>query len=484
MNTDPRLTKSFTRQPQTVWSLLLTVVRLGTPAVIENLIVSAVLLTDALMLAQLPNNSLYLAAISVASIIYWRLVNLVGCTQIGSSALIARRWGEQRYADAGFALGHALVVSTLLGAAAAALIWPFIPALFGLLSNGDENVVTVGVGYLSVLLVALPVRLILLTLSGGMRAAGDTKTPLLIMIVLVITNIIITYIFVFGKLGIPPLGFFGAALGTALSYCIAAILGIWLFKRGLRPRLIINHTRAAENPFHSLTNDPLLRLNLMGVRPWFREITPSIFRISKSALGEEALVTVGFLTYIGMIGHFGREALAAHSATVRVEALSYTAGWGIALATSAMIGQTLGAKKIRLAVKLFALNTALAATLMGLMGIFFIVKAEWLLSFFNLEPAVLTIGVGLMVILGVEQVFMGAGMTLSGGLRGSGDTFPPFITQIMGVIGMRLGMGYLLAWPLGLGIYGLYWATVLDWMMRCFVYLYFIRRGGWKKIAV
>ncbi|MGF1572864.1 MAG: MATE family efflux transporter [Sumerlaeia bacterium] len=479
-----RVKKSAKGKPQSIWSLLGTVVRLSTPAVVENLIVSAVLLTDALMLAQLPENSLYLAAISVSSVIYWRLVNLVGCTQIGSSAYISRRWGEERYADAGFALGHSLVVSTLLGIVAAIAMWPVLPYLIGVLSNWDENVVSVGVSYLGILLIALPVRLILLTLSGGMRAAGDTRTPLIIMIALVLSNIGITYVLVFGKLGIPPLGVIGAAMGTAISYSIAAILGIWLFKKGLRPKLLLKPARQNENPYYSLTNDPLLRLNLSGIRPWFKEITPSIFRVSTSALGEEILVTIGFLTYIGMIGYFGREALAAHSATIRVEALSYTAGWGIALATSAMVGQALGAKKVHLAQKLFALNSGVAATIMGIMGIFFILYAEWLLSFFQLEPEVLKIGVGLMLILGVEQVFMGAGMTLSGGLRGAGDTFPPFITQIIGVIGMRLGMGYILAWPLGMGIYGLYWATLLDWLMRCLIYLYFIRRGGWKTISV
>lgn len=461
-----------------------TVLRLGTPAVIENLIVSMVYLTDALLLAMLPNNSLYLASISVAYIIYWRLINLVGCTQIGSSAYIARRWGEGRYADAGFALGHALTISTILGFGAALLIWPFTTTLLRLLSHGDENVVSVGHDYITVLLLVLPVRLIVLTLNSGLRAAGDSTTPMAMMILMVASNLVLSYTLMFGGLGFGGLGFMGAPLGTALSYCIAALFGLSMFQRGLRPKLILKQRSSPANPYHSMDHDPLLRLNWMGVRPWFKEITPSIFRVSVNSLGEEILVTVGFLTYIGFIGSFGREALAAHSATVRIEALSYTAGWGIALATSAMVGQALGAGKIRLAEKLFALNTLLACTLMGIMGIFFILNAEWLLSFFKLDPHVMQIGVGLMIILGVEQIFMASGMTLSSGLRGAGDTFPPFVTQLAGIICMRLIMGYILAWPLGFGIYGLYWATVLDWMMRTAVYCYFIWRGGWKKIKI
>ncbi|MDX1971696.1 MAG: MATE family efflux transporter [Candidatus Sumerlaeia bacterium] len=464
--------------------LLFKVIRLSTPAVIENFITTVVLLTDALMLAQLPNNSIYLASISVASIIYWRVVNLVGCTQIGSSAYISRRWGEGKYSEAGFALGHALLVSLLLGVVAGVAIWPFMPWLFAALSNGDESVTTVGLQYMFILMLAFPVRLVLLTLSGGMRAAGDTRSPLMIMSVLVVLNLFLSYCMIFGNYGIPALGFEGAALSTAISYCVAAILGFWMFKRGLRPSLLLEKQSSPGIPYHSMTSDPLLRLDWMGVRPWFKHITPSIFRVSTSVLGEEILVTIGFLTYIAMVGQFGRDALAAHSATGRIEALSYTTGYGIALATSAMVGQALGARRIRLAEKLFALNSALAATIMGCIGILFILFSEVLLGLFRLDPEVMTIAQGLVVILAIEQIFIGTGMTLSGGLRGAGDTFPPFITQLVGVIGTRLIVGYILAWPLGLGIYGLYWATLLDWMMRTAVYMYFVWKGNWKRIKV
>lgn len=467
--------------------LVLRVVRLGTPAVLENLIVSLVLLADVLMLARLPENTTYLAAISISSLFYWRIVNVFGCTQIGSSALIARRWGEERFKEASFALGHAMIVALIIGVLGVAILWPFVPSIFAVTSNNDVSIITVGTQYFLILLLALPIRLALLTLASGMRAAGDTISPFIIMAIMVVSNIFLNYLLIFGNWGLPRLEFQGAAIGTVLSYLIGLVVGLIIFKSGRYTETTTsdyNTKSAVAVPTHFVGNDPILRMDWQGLRPWFKKMTPGILRVSVGALGEEILITIGFMTYIAMVGYFGKEALAAHSATVRIEALSFTLGWGIAMATSTMVGQALGAGQTRRAFRLFRINTTLAMIVMGAIGASFAVFPGFYLHWFQLDPEVYQIATLMMLILGVEQVFIASGMTLTGGLRGAGETMSPFVAQIFCVIGMRLGFGYLLGFVFGMGITGLYWATALDWLGRTIILAVAVKRGKWSRVEL
>jgi Na+-driven multidrug efflux pump len=227
-----------------------------------------------------------------------------------------------------------------------------------------------------------------------------------------------------------------------------------------------------------------MRLPDEGFRLRLPVATGRILRVSVPACLEEILVSVGFLTFMGMIARFGTEVLAAHATAVRIEAMSFTAGWGVAVATATMVGQALGARQLPLARRLFGLNLTAAMTIMGLFGILFCVVPGWFVSWFLLGPGVESLGIALMFIIGIQQPFIGSTMVLAGGLRGAGDTVAPFLTQIAGTIGVRIGLGWFLAYPMGMGIFGVYWATFFDWLVRTLVLAAFVRTGRWERIKV
>jgi len=478
--------------------LLKTVARLGGPSVLENLLTSGILLTDTLMLARLEPNTLYLAATGITGVVYWRVCNIAGCTQIGAGAYVARRWGEERFAEAGRATTYATLLAIAIGVVAMALVWPIAHVLFLTLTNHDEAVTRTATGYFGFLMAALPVRLALMSIAACMRAAGDTRTPLLLVVQMLVLNFFLNWVFVYGNLGAPRMLMNGSGLATAICYVLSFLTGALLLRRGLRPRRLVSANRGQPVVLNAQTdaeefdaalvptsdNDGTLRFARGGMRLWFANMTPSILRVSGNSLLEEILVAIGFLTYIGMLGRFGTDTIAAHGSAVRIESISYTTGWGVAVATSTMVGQAMGARRLSLARRLFTLNTSLAVMAMGFMGILFVAMPAWFLGWFDLEGNALRIGVTMMLILGLEQMFMAAAMAMTGGLRGAGDTFPAVVTQLFGVIGMRLGMGWYLAFHLGWGFEGLYWATLFDWMMRSLVLGILVWRGKWQKARV
>ncbi|MBX3729405.1 MAG: MATE family efflux transporter [Candidatus Sumerlaeia bacterium] len=478
--------------------MLGTVARLGAPSVLENFLSSAIILTDALMLARLENNTVFLAATALTGVCFWRIVNVFGCTQTGAGAYVSRRWGEERHEDASRALGHTMALGAILGLAAAALVWAFVPALFSMMGARDE-VLRVSVTYFRILLLVMPVRLALLSMTACMRAAGDTRTPLLLMALMVVSNLVLNWLLIFGKLGFPRLEMDGAALASAASFVLGTSVGALLLRRGLRPRRLIARNVGTpivydpktgdEEAAANLVPDPSAHAGVLAIkrgmlRPWLPGVTPTILRISRPALGEEMLYSVSFITYLAMVGHFGAHVLAAHSATVRIESLSFTAGWGVAVATGTMVGQALGAGQLGLARRLFSFNISLSMIAMGLLGIVFVSFPDFLLGLFRLSGESRDVGRMILYVLGFAQVPMAAAMCMQGGLRGAGDTLSPFLTQFAGVIGMRLGVGYLLTWPLGFGVMGIYYATALDWVTRALFLWWFLARGRWERIKV
>ena len=481
-------------------SMLGSILRLGTPSVLENLLSATIVFVDLVMLARLPGNAAYLAAASVSSIWLWRITSFFAVTGVGAGAYVARRWGEDDHGAAGRAMAHATVLGIIGGLLAMAIFIPMARWISHGYIPGQPATAEITARYFILVFLGLPFRIGLVNLSTCLRAAGDTITPLLIVAFMVVCNTFLNWVFIFGNLGAPALLMDGAGIATALTFVLGFAVALARVLVGVRPRRLFAANAgapldlsAAEDHEHehmrmaapaAAATGALLQLDRSGLRPWIPSITRPILRVSWPALWEEILVSIGFLVFMKMVASFGEEVLAAHAAILRIETFSFTAGWGVAVAASAMVGQALGARRPRLARRIFSLTNTMAIAIMGLAGIIMALAPQALLGVFRLEDRVLDIASVLIFIIALEQCFIAAAMTLAGGLKGAGDTLPPFVVQLVGTIGTRIGVGYVLAWPMGLGIEGVYWGTVIDWFLRAAVLAWFVWRGKWQHIKV
>ena len=472
--------------------LLRKVVRLGTPAVFENLLWSTMMLADAIMLARLPDNELYLAATGLTTVVLWRSETLAGASQIGTGAFVARRWGEENFAEAGRALAHAAMVAACIGVVVAIVLFFFRETIFVAL-GGEGRVVPAAASYFGIVLVALPARLVQLHLLAGMRAAGDTRTPLLLMATMVGLNVILNWLLIFGNFGLPRLEMNGAAVATGASYIVTAAFAFHLLRRGLKPRRLVAQNvdapvslEADASPEDYETHfipggkhDGVLRFQPGGFRLWLGSATKRIFKVTGPSYLEELAYTIGILVYIKLIAMFGTTVLAAHNVVLRIESLSFTLGLGVMIATSTLVGQALGAKDVALAKRVFGLNATIASILMGITGFLLVSFPDLFLDMFQATGGVRDVGRAIMYIIGAEQVLMAVTMAFAGGLKGAGYTLAPLVTQFSGVFIIRICLGVVLAWPCGLGVYGIYIATGVDWLARSAILYLFFRSGRW-----
>jgi Na+-driven multidrug efflux pump len=121
---------------------------------------------------------------------------------------------------------------------------------------------------------------------------------------------------------------------------------------------------------------------------------------------------------------------------------------------------------------------------MGVCGLVFLVAGPWLVAPFLATPDVLSTAGGLVRIVAFAQPLMAVYFVMAGSHRGAGDTKPPLLVTLIGVIPLRLAFVWLFGFRLGYGIQGVWAACVVDWLGRASLMTWFFKRGTWRRTVV
>jgi putative MATE family efflux protein len=436
------------------------IVHLALPAMTESMLVTLVQLVDTIMVGWLKNPAA-LAAVALSSSFYFVLQGVFMALGTGGMALTSRAWGAMRRDEAAAAAAQAIGLALAAGLVLTVGFAFAIEPAFRLL-GADDEVVRLGSEYLGVLLLCTPFTLTMIVAATCMRAAGDTVTPMKINLVFNILNMVWDPLLIFGIGPFPALGVAGAAWATVISGTVAVILTAWVLT-GRRIALQIDPRRVVV---------------------WQASIVRRIVRIATPTLLEIVCQRLGFMVFMGMITSLGTQALAAYTVALRVESLSFNPGWGLSVAAAALVGQHLGAGDPHEAERIARRAALLGVLFMGGCGIIFVLFGRQLVLVFGATPEIIQVAGNLVMIVALAQPAMAIFFVLSGALRGAGDTRSPLFVTLFGTIVMRLGLVWLLGFHFGFGIYGVWWACILDWSGRAGLIFLFFRRGKWKRIEV
>jgi putative MATE family efflux protein len=434
-----------------IWSL-------AWPVIIAMSVESVVGLIDMLMVGRLGPNAV--AAVGVGTQILFTVSAGMIAVGTGALALVARYVGAGDRGAAEGVLAQSIVVG--IGAATVLilpiLIWaPWIMGVFGV----DEAVVHVGSPYVRLLMLGVPADAMIFIVALGLRGAGDTRTPLLVSVVIAVVKVVSNYVLIFGKLGMPALGVVGAAAGTVLAFAGGALLiGLLL----LRGDLVLRITRKNMR----LRGDTMRR----------------VLSIGYPAAIEHVAMQAGFVVYIVFASRYGTSAVAAYFIGVRILALSFLPGFGFSAAAAALVGQNLGAGRPRSAERSGWNSTRLATYLMTVGGALIFLAARPFARLFVDDEEVIADAISFIYVLAAVQPLMAIDFTLGGALRGAGDTRFPLLAVILGFYGCRLGFATAVTFWWGLGLFWLWFALVGDYLARSVLKGYRFHSGRWQTIAV
>lgn len=389
-------------------SLRRRVFNLAWPVISENFLQTMLGMVDTIMVARLGPGAL--AGVGGAVQIMFFVISALSATSVGSSVLVAQAVGAQDMARAGRLAKQSLVWSVIISAPLL-LIGLFaaepIISIFGM----EPEPSRIGADYLRVTMGTLSVLTLMILGGGVLRGIGDSRTPMIITLVANVVNVIFTYGLIFGELGMPELGAVGSAWGTFISRVVGFGILFWVMWRGVKG------------------------VSIRGAEGWWPDwkLARQILTIGLPAATEQMLNSVAFLTMSIVVAQLGTMALAAHRVALNAMSISFLPGLGFALAATALVGQSIGARRPDEAKEVTKIATQWALVWMGALAIVFILFAERIIAIFTPDPTVVSLGGAGLRAIALTQPFWAIGMVQSGGLRGTGNTRYPLRVGTSGI---------------------------------------------------
>ena len=182
--------------------------------------------------------------------------------------------------------------------------------------------------------------------------------------------------------------------------------------------------------------------------------------------------------------HFGTVGYSAFQIGLRAESIAYMPAVGFSVATTTLVGQYLGAKKEETARAVIVISTQIVLIFMAIVGAILVLLPEYISMVFTTDQDVVVIAAFYLFIMGFSEPALGAIFTFAGGMRGAGYTKVPMYINFVGMIVIRLALIYLLAFPLGLGLNGIFIAIVIEIFIRAFLFYCVFLKGDWKNVKV
>jgi putative MATE family efflux protein len=443
-------------------NLLGSVIRLAWPVVVQQVSFSMVQLVDTALVGHLGEDAL--AGVRLAGQIFWFAQIGMVAVGVGSTAVIARNVGAGRADLASTTLRNAMLMAFGWGVVIGVLMWFLGGWGLGML-GAEEGARHQGTVYLKAAAVGMPMWSLIYAGSAALQGAGDTRTPMFNGIALNVVNIVVAYLLINGDGPFPQLD----VLGSGAGFTSAAIVG---------SLLVVAVLASGTKVIHWYPWDAL---------KWDRNEARRVLNVGVPAGVEHLQFNIAFMIYTRIIASLGTTALAAHGVTLAIQGLTFNVGFALSIATTALVGQSLGAQRPDLAERAAYLTMRYSLGFMLALGVVMMLFGGQITGLFvGGEDAaeVVDIGRTLLFIFAIAMPGLAVSLTLGGALRGAGDTRAVLFIMAGSTWIIRLVPAYLLAITFGLGVPGAWVAAIFDINLRALMMFLRFRQGRWKEIKI
>jgi putative MATE family efflux protein len=441
-----------------VWEAMLVFL---VPLMISNVLQSASATLNSIYLGRLIGVHA-LAAVSVFfPIVFFMISFFVGIAS-ASSVLIGQAYGARNEEQLKAVAGTTLTLSIGFGVIAGGLGWLFLPQLLGLIGT-PADVFADSLAYARIVFLSLPLLFVYLAYTTFVRGTGDSRTPLLSLIVSTVLVLIVTPALIRGWFGLPQLGVPSAAYANIIANFIALLY-------------MLVSLALEKNP---------LALDLSIIRHMKLEpkLLVALIRIGIPTGLQMVMVSLAEIAVISLVNRFGSSATAAYGAVNQIASYVQFPAISIGIASSIFGAQSIGARKFdrlrKIARAGIGLNWVIGAILISLVYLF----DNRILTLFVTDPGVIATAHELLEITLWSYVLFGTSSVLSGLMRSSGTVLWPTLLSIISIWAVEVPVAYALAPHLGLrGVWIAYpVAFAASLALQTFYYRVFWRR---QKLSV
>ena len=350
------------------------------------------------------------AAVGANSSIISLLVNLFVGIALGANVVIANAIGRRDKETVTKAVHTSIIVALLAGIGVSIAGELAAKPLLASLQVPDD-VFQEALLYLRIYLLGMPVILLYNFEAAIFRSTGDTKTPLVVLTISGILNVLLNLFFV----AVLHMTVNGVAIATVVSNALSSVL---LFYRLVKTKEMV-HVELKE-----------LRVD--------RKILGQIMKIGLPAGIQSAVFAVANIVIQSAINSLGTIVMAASSAAYNIEIFVYDILNSFSQACTTFVGQNFGAGKIRRCRKVLILCIVEDAIATACAIILILLAGKNLISIFNNDPQVISVGYTRLIMVFSAYTFSMLYENMSGYMRGFGFSMIPAIVTTLGICGVRI----------------------------------------------
>ncbi|MBU2020642.1 MAG: MATE family efflux transporter, partial [Bacteroidetes bacterium] len=429
---------------------------LAMPMIIEMMMESIFAVVDAFYVGRL--GDLALATVGLTESVLMIVYSIGMGISMAGTAIIARRFGEKKYKEAGTSAFQLITTGFVLSLLISLISLFFAKDILGLM-GATKEIIEFGSGYTQITFGSNVVIVLLFLINGIFRGAGSAQIAMKTLILANGLNLILDPLFIFGWGSWEGFGIEGAAIATVTGRSVGIIYQVYHLINGKKLLKI-----AREN----------ITLKLSEVR--------HILKIAAGGMGQFLIDSASWIALSRIVAESGESAIAGYTIAFRVIIFTILPSWGLSGAAATLVGQNLGANNPLRAEKSVWITAKYNMLFLGGVMVLFYFFGTNISSLFTSNSETISIANSALTIITFGYVFFGLGMVIVQAFNGAGDTKTPMFINILVLWFMELPFAYYLAIPCDMGPKGVFISIAVCHSIHAIVSLFIFKRGKWKTI--
>lgn len=391
--------------------------KIAIPAMLSQLGQGIVMLADSMMVGMLGTNELAAASFANAIVMIGFLF-VLGVT-FGATPMVGRQYSGGKYARAASLFQNSMLLDLLVTLLVCAILW--VVSFYFDRMGQEPEVCRLARPYYFWLVISLPPVFLFQAFKQFMEGVGNTKIAMVITLVANALNILLNYLFIFGKFGFPNMGVEGAGVATFVARMSMPLMfyAVFVYRRSL-----FRYFRFFKVKVFSLSE--LYGLGKMGFPIGFQMLVES------STFSLSAVI----------VGWFGAVSLASHQVAMNLSSLTFMIVSGISAATTIRVSHQLGMGDYVSMRKAGFASMHLCAFENFICSLLLILFRYEIPLFFTSDPLVIDLSATLLVMAAVYQLADGLQVVALGALRGMGDVEGPMRVSVICYVLVSLPVAY------------------------------------------
>ncbi|MCC6275307.1 MAG: MATE family efflux transporter [Leptospiraceae bacterium] len=434
------------------------ILSLSLPVFLEMISHTMIQIADTMMVGKL--GAVAIGATGLGGVAYFTVLSFIFNSSSSVQILTARRFGEKNFTGVG-RVAISSIGFSIFGGVVFSLTGYFATGPFIRLLSDDPEIIKTAGSYMEIRFLGSIFFFVMFVVRAFLNGLGLTYLGMISAFIVTFSNIFMNWVLIYGNLGFKAYGVEGAAIASSLSGLIGMLVMLsFLFKKD-----VLKYIKLTDTFFD-----------------W--EILKEVFYLGFAPGVDGVLTNLAFLIFTKFAGMVSTTVLAASSIVFSIMTISFMPGFAFGIAATTLVGQALGAGKVRLAYEGTFRSASYSALLMGFVGVIFIIFGREIISLFSTDSLIIAETYPALFVISLIQVGDAYHMVVGSALRSAGMVYWVMIVYVFVSFCVMLPLGYYLGVYLKFGALGL-WSSVFVWIfLMCVAFVWKFRKREWINIKV